>query len=59
MSKLKKYRFSGAVLLSGVLWGVIGLFVRRLDAMGFEFVTVTELIGEENLVAGETYYCAP
>lgn len=35
------------------------IILERLDAMGFEFVTVTELIGEENLVAGETYYCAP
>ena len=41
MSKLKKYRFSGAVLLSGVLWGVIGLFVRRLDAMGFDSLQIS------------------
>lgn len=35
------------------------IILERLDEMGFEFVTVTELIGKENLVAGETYYCAP
>ena len=35
------------------------IILERLDEMGFEFVTVTELIGKENLAAGETYYCAP
>ena len=35
------------------------IILARLHEMGFEFVTVTELLGEENLVAGETYYCAP
>lgn len=30
--------------------------LRELDAMGFEFVTVTELIGKENLHPGATYY---
>lgn len=35
------------------------IILERLDAMGFEFVTVTELIGKENLVVGETYYRAP
>lgn len=35
------------------------IILERLDAMGFEFVTVTELIGAENLVAGTTYYRAP
>ncbi len=35
------------------------IILERLDQMGFEFVTVTELIGKDNLVVGETYYCAP
>ena len=35
------------------------IILARLHEMGFEFVTVTELIGEENLIPGETYYCAP
>ena len=35
------------------------IILARLHEMGFEFVTVTELIGEENLVAGKTYYSAP
>lgn len=35
------------------------IILARLHEMGFEFVTVTELIGEENLVVGETYYNAP
>ena len=35
------------------------IILERLNEMGFEFVTVTELIGKENLVAGKTYYCAP
>ena len=34
------------------------IILERLDEMGFEFVTVTELIGEDNLVAGKTYYRA-
>ena len=35
------------------------IILARLHEMGFEFVTVTELIGEENLTVGETYYRAP
>ena len=35
------------------------ILLERLHQMGFEFVTVTELIGKNNLVAGETYYRAP
>ena len=35
------------------------IILERLDAMGFEFVTVTELIGADNLTVGETYYRAP
>ncbi len=35
------------------------IILARLHEMGFEFVTVTELIGEENLQIGETYYSAP
>lgn len=35
------------------------IILERLHQMGFEFVTVTELIGAENLVVGETYYRAP
>ena len=35
------------------------IILERLDEMGFTFVTVTELIGEDNLVAGATYYSAP
>ena len=35
------------------------IILARLHAMGFEFVTVTELLGEENLIPGETYYSAP
>jgi len=33
--KLKKYYPHGCVLLSGILWGVIGLFNRGLTAAGF------------------------
>lgn len=33
--------------------------LRELDARGFAFVTVTELIGEDELFGGETYYCVP
>ncbi len=33
--------------------------LRELDAMGFAFVTVSELFGEGSLTAGETYYSAP
>lgn len=32
------------------------LILERLDEMGFEFVTVTELLGEENLTAGAYIY---
>ena len=32
------------------------IILERLDAMGFEFVTVSELIGAETLSAGQTYY---
>ena len=35
------------------------IILARLHEMGFEFVTVTELLGEENLIPGETYYSAP
>ncbi len=35
------------------------IILARLHEMGFEFVTVTELLGEENLKTGETYYSAP
>ena len=35
------------------------IILERLDQMGYEFVTVTELFGEGNLTAGETYYYAP
>ena len=35
------------------------LILARLHEMGFEFVTVSELFGEGNLVAGETYYSGP
>ncbi len=35
------------------------IILARLHEMGFEFVTVTELLGENNLKAGETYYSAP
>lgn len=34
------------------------IILERLYDMGFEFVTVTELIGEENLEVGKTYYSA-
>lgn len=32
------------------------LLLERLDSMGFEFVTVTELLGAENLTPGNTIY---
>ena len=32
------------------------IVIDRLSAKGYEFVTVTELIGEENLKPGKTYY---
>lgn len=32
------------------------IILERLAEMGFEFVTVTELIGSENLTAGQIYY---
>lgn len=35
------------------------IILERLHEMGFEFVTVTELLGKENIVAGKTYYNAP
>lgn len=35
------------------------IVIDTLTAQGYEFVTVTELLGESNLKAGETYYCAP
>lgn len=35
------------------------IILERLFEMGFEFVTVTDLIGEENLEAGKIYYSAP
>lgn len=35
------------------------IILERLHEMGFEFVTVTELLGKENIEAGKTYYCAP
>lgn len=35
------------------------IILERLDAMGFTFVTVSQLLGAENLIAGETYYHAP
>lgn len=35
------------------------IILARLHEMGFEFVTVTELLGKENIEAGKTYYCAP
>lgn len=35
------------------------IILERLWEMGFEFVTVTELISEENLEAGKIYYSAP
>ncbi len=35
------------------------IILARLHDMGFEFVTVTELLGENNLKAGATYYNAP
>ncbi len=35
------------------------IILARLHEMGFEFVTVTELLGEENLKVGKTYYSAP
>lgn len=35
------------------------IILERLDEMGFTFVTVSELIGEENLTVGKTYYRAP
>ncbi len=35
------------------------IILRELDTMGFEFVTVSELIGAENLKVGETYFRAP
>lgn len=30
-----KHRYTAAVLLAGILWGIIGLFVRALNAAGF------------------------
>ena len=38
---MKKYRFTAAVLLSGILWGVIGIFVRRLDAVGLNSMQIS------------------
>lgn len=35
------------------------IILERLFEMGFEFVTVTDLIGEENLEIGKIYYSAP
>lgn len=35
-----KFRFSASVLLSGVLWGIIGLFVRSLDGMGLDSMQI-------------------
>ncbi len=35
------------------------IILERLSEMGFEFVTVSELIGADNLKAGKTYYAAP
>lgn len=35
------------------------IILQKLDAMGFEFVTVSELIGSENLEVGKIYYSAP
>lgn len=35
------------------------IILERLWEMGFEFVTVTDLIGGENLEAGKIYYSAP
>ena len=35
------------------------IVIDRLSAEGYEFVTVSELIGEENLEIGKIYYNAP
>ena len=32
------------------------IVIDTLSKQGYEFVTVTELLGEDNLIAGETYY---
>lgn len=40
---MKKYRYTVAVLLAGVLWGVIGIFVRALDGVGADSMQIVFL----------------
>ena len=35
-----KYRYTVAVLLAGILWGIIGLFIRTLSAAGFNSMQI-------------------
>lgn len=40
---MRKYRYTAAVLASGVLWGVIGIFVRALDGVGADSMQIVFL----------------